>query len=390
MQKNYFMKNVLAASTLLALSMGMSSCSGFVDAVIGSTDQPSSTPTQPSTTPTTPQTATLTIDQTTMTLEKGATGTIKVTANTSDGEISCSSTNTTVATVTKVDATTFTVTAGTAITGIATITISTAATANFAAAEAKCELTVTEANVNVESVTLDKTELTLKVGDDDVTLTATVKPDEATNKELDWVSSDVSVATVSSLGEVHAVADGTATITAKAKDGSGVKATCTITVEAAGISLNLTNPQVGQIIGDDGKNYDDVSGTRGGLPSDVTPVAKIAYLDPTGHGIALAIDDESEKMTYADAKAAPQSRKPVFNNASWDTILIDTWEAMSNTAGGYTNLASKFNFKKDTYWLGNQNADGTAWCIKYSNSGVNVIENASKDETHYVRLLLIF
>ena len=300
MRKDFFMKNLLAASMLLALSMGMSSCSGFVDAVIGSTDQPSSTPTQPSTTPTTPQTATLTIDQTTMTLEKGATGTIKVTANTSDGEISCSSTNTTVATVTKVDATTFTVTAGTAITGIATITISTAATANFAAAEAKCELTVTE------------------------------------------------------------------------------------------ISLNLTNPQVGQIIGDDGKNYDDVSGTRGGLPSDVTPVAKIAYLGPTGDGIALAIDDESEKMTWADAQAAPQSRKPVFNNASWDTILIDAWDAMSNTAGGYTNLASKFNFKKDTYWLGNENADGTAWCIKYSNSGVNVIENASKDETHYVRLLLIF
>ena len=187
MQKNYFMKKVLAASMLLAVSMGMSSCSGFVDAVIGSTDQPSSTPTQPSTTPTTPQTATLTIDQTTMTLEKGATGTIKVTANTSDGEISCSSTNTTVATVTKVDATTFTVTAGTAITGIATITISTAATANFAAAEAKCELTVTEANVNVESVTLDKTELTLKVGDDDVTLTATVKPDEVQIKN--WTGS---------------------------------------------------------------------------------------------------------------------------------------------------------------------------------------------------------
>ena len=64
MQKNYFMKNVLAASMLLALSMGMSSCTGLVDAVLGTSDNPT---TQPTTQPTTAG-AVITADQTTITI----------------------------------------------------------------------------------------------------------------------------------------------------------------------------------------------------------------------------------------------------------------------------------------------------------------------------------
>lgn len=64
MQKNYFMKNVLAASMLLALSMGMSSCTGLVDAVLGTSDKPT---TQPTTQPTT-SSAVVTADQTTITI----------------------------------------------------------------------------------------------------------------------------------------------------------------------------------------------------------------------------------------------------------------------------------------------------------------------------------
>ena len=64
MRKNYFMKNVLAASMLLALSMGMSSCTGLVDAVLGTSDNPT---TQPTTQPTT-SSAVVTADQTTITI----------------------------------------------------------------------------------------------------------------------------------------------------------------------------------------------------------------------------------------------------------------------------------------------------------------------------------
>lgn len=54
MQKNYFMKNVLAASMLLAGTSTMISCQGLVDAIVGDAGQPAAT--TPTTTPTTPET----------------------------------------------------------------------------------------------------------------------------------------------------------------------------------------------------------------------------------------------------------------------------------------------------------------------------------------------
>ena len=79
--------------------------------------------------------------------------------------------------------------------------------------------------VEVESVTLDKTAVTLDVGAS-TRLTATVAPSDATDKTVTWSSSDASVATVSD-GTVTAVAEGTTTVTATA---GGKSATCTVTV----------------------------------------------------------------------------------------------------------------------------------------------------------------
>ena len=84
--------------------------------------------------------------------------------------------------------------------------------------------------VAVESVTLGKTELELIIGQADVTLTATVKPDDASDKTVTWTSDKPEVATVDANGKVHAVAAGTATITAQAGDKT---ATCVVTVKAA-------------------------------------------------------------------------------------------------------------------------------------------------------------
>ena len=95
---------------------------------------------------------------------------------------------------------------------------------------ATCKVTVKAAVVAVTSVKLDKTELALTVGDAAVQLTATVVPENATDADVDWSSSDLSVATVDGSGLVTAVAEGTATITAKAGDKT---ATCKVTVKAA-------------------------------------------------------------------------------------------------------------------------------------------------------------
>ena len=79
----------------------------------------------------------------------------------------------------------------------------------------------------VTSISLTSTTQTLVVGEADVTLTYTIEPDNAIDKTVTWSSDNTAVATVDATGRVHAVAVGTAIITAKAGD---KLATCTVTV----------------------------------------------------------------------------------------------------------------------------------------------------------------
>lgn len=72
--------------------------------------------------------------------------------------------------------------------------------------------------------------------DDTQTLKVTVMPEDATNKELEFKSSNNSVAVVSETGFVTALSSGLATITVSAKDGSGVTATIKITVSGKLVS----------------------------------------------------------------------------------------------------------------------------------------------------------
>lgn len=109
-------------------------------------------------------------------------------------------------------------------------------TASCSGKSATCKITVKKPVIAVTSVTLSQTSASLKIGET-VTLSATVKPDNATDKTVTWSStSDGSVATVSN-GVVTAKKIGTATITAKAGEKS---ATCAITVVTTGGHEGIT------------------------------------------------------------------------------------------------------------------------------------------------------
>ncbi len=111
--------------------------------------------------------------------------------------------------------------------GAATIT---ATTSN--GKTASCSVTVNEPApeiIEVTSVSLNKTSLTLEIGESE-TLTATVLPSNATDKSVTWTSSDLSVATVED-GKVTAIGSGIATITATTSNGK--MAICRVTVNAA-------------------------------------------------------------------------------------------------------------------------------------------------------------
>ena len=82
----------------------------------------------------------------------------------------------------------------------------------------------------VTGITITPTSLTLEEGQTQQ-LTASITPDNASNKAVSWSSNNTNIATVSSTGLVTAKTEGTATITVKANDGSNMQATCTVTIK---------------------------------------------------------------------------------------------------------------------------------------------------------------
>lgn len=92
---------------------------------------------------------------------------------------------------------------------------------------------------HVDGLTLNKTDLSLKVGESEK-LQPTITPSNADNKKVIWTSSDSNVATVDTEGNVTAVKAGQVTITATSEDNTEAKATCTVTViqPVTGISLS--------------------------------------------------------------------------------------------------------------------------------------------------------
>ncbi len=121
------------------------------------------------------------------------------------------------------------------ITGVAdgdAIITATTIDGNF---KATCNVNVTKQAVT--GITLNETSKELKINET-FTLKVTLKPDDATNKNITWISSQTDIATVDNKGVVTALAVGKTTITATAED-NGLTATCEVTVtKATGINDN--------------------------------------------------------------------------------------------------------------------------------------------------------
>ena len=162
-------------------------------------------------------------------------------------------------------------------------------------AEGICTFTVTAANdygsdsreftlnieasavISVTGVMLDKTSLTLQETGSD-TLTAMVEPADATNKDVTWESSDTSIATVDANGKVTAISAGSAIITVTAAEGSGVSASCSVTVTHGNM---VHTPKKDAACTADGNEEYWTCGTCGKIFSDEEGKTEIA-LDVTG------------------------------------------------------------------------------------------------------------
>ncbi len=122
--------------------------------------------------------------------------------------------------------------------------------------------------VNVAGITLDKYETRIETIGGTETITATVTPENATNKKLVWSSSNESVATVDATGKVTAKAKGTTTITVMAPNGK--TAQCVVTVGEVITMYKVTFIS-------EGKEVDEQTAKEGGKVLKPTGVIKEGY-----------------------------------------------------------------------------------------------------------------
>ena len=231
----------------------------------------------------------ITLDNDNITIAKGQTAVLKATvnpANATDATVAWSTSDEAVA---KVDQTGKVTAVGG---GSAVIT------ASAGCKSADCSVTVT---VPVEGVSLDRNEIALVEGET-ATLTATVLPDDASDKSVEWTSSNGEVATVDSEGTITAIKEGTATITAKAGDKT---ATCGIIVEKKIIhveSITISRPELNLIVG----TTETLTVTI--LPEDATyqsctwasTNSEIAEVDQTGKVTAKTVGTVTVTATTTD------------------------------------------------------------------------------------------
>ncbi|MBD5523317.1 MAG: hypothetical protein HDR04_02625 [Lachnospiraceae bacterium] len=193
--------------------------------------------------------------------------------------------------------------------------------------------------VNATSVSLNKTTLNMQLNQTEK-LTATVKPDNATNKNVTWTSDNTSVATVGTDGTVTAVSVGTAKITATTHNGKTTSCTVQVfnyTLSRTELSFNLstwTPSQAETLKVSNGTNDISSSVTWSSNDESVATVTKDGVVTPEGAGSAKILAEvkngpilecnvtvsrdtltgvtlnESECTLYLDSKGQPVAQMP--------------------------------------------------------------------------------
>ena len=167
-------------------------------------------------------------------------------------------------------------------------------------------VTVGTPTVAVTGITLDKTTAELEIGATE-TLSATVTPDDATDKSVTWTTSDANIATVEN-GVVTAVAAGNATITAQAGEHT---ATCAVTVKAA-------EPATPATIGYTFATSADVSAENGEnvvVKVNITGHSDESVTGYNAYDVTLTFDsDKLEYVGYAGAVKSDNGQVKVEGN----------------------------------------------------------------------------
>ena len=301
---------------------------------------------------------------TSLTLTEGETYSLIATvtpSNASDKSVTWSSSDTSVATVSS----SFEAVTAKSV-GMATITVTT----NDGGKKATCVVTVKAKVIPVESVSLDKTSLTMTVGDTQ-TLTATVTPDNATDKSVTWSSSNTSVARVSTSGEISAIAAGTATVTVSTSNGA-TTATCGVTVNERPLvtSISVDGMSISDFVGG------SYSRTPGIVPSNArydlewtVSNPRVVEIQGSGRSVVVHTKDYGKSTVTVSDKLTGIS-------ASFDVrTLVSDFKWKENTGSTYSGYPLITIEEGDEYQLHYSCVPSTATHLFEDLSEIVVYEN---------------
>ena len=241
------------------------------------------------------------------------------------------------------------------------------------------KLTLQDDATTTAPAALSATKVKIKSGGNDWSSTATLSSGKSTLY--------IAMIDVSDLDITIEATVGNATYT-YTKEGvtldPGVYYQSTVTMSLA---LNFTTPEVGQVIGDNGKNY-----AYADLPTGVTAVAKICYVDGT-HGLALALADESGSMDWNTAISTCAAHTPALAGGEWKLPTTAEWTNMINTAGSFNALRTGFasvggtNINMANYFTGTEDGSTNAWVCEFGDSDWY---STAKTNPHGVRACFAF
>ncbi len=182
-------------------------------------------------------------------------------------------------------------------------------------------------------ITLDQNEASLKVGE---TLKLNAVVDfKATDKSVEWTTSNADAATVSTEGLVTAVAAGNTTITVKTKDGSNLSKTCAVTVKEA----PTVKCEVNQLLADGFAPDEPAADGKITFYTDGTYVANLFFngalnvpviLESTWEVVdgAFKFPTEHTTITILTYEGQAWAEAEVVGNTVEVTIAIDNGEAV--------------------------------------------------------------
>ncbi|MBU3146898.1 Ig domain-containing protein, partial [Clostridium sp. CF012] len=159
-------------------------------------------------------------------------------------------------------------------------------------------------SISASSIELDKAATTLIVGNT-TTLNASILPVDAANKNVNWISSDETIATVDATGKVTAIKAGTATVTATTQDGSNLSAGCIVTVTNPGIiatELTLDKTNLALTVGNSGQLVATIKPSNATTGSAIWTSSNptIATVDATGKVTAIKVGTATVIATTQD------------------------------------------------------------------------------------------